>query len=193
MNQTETFPTGWGPNEFGEIESQIFVVEPDDAEGTTVRAWLLLLAGGSQPLVMLEAEDRSSRNRRALLPDLARGMVEVLAALSRLRTADPGHQHPGWCAQLENASEPHRSHELVASIPSDGEVARARLVHGERHLTRHPATFIEIDTIDQTLAWPPLTSAQHDALIGKLTLLLDLMHLGGLLPVDVRPERGLKE
>ncbi|GAB7047569.1 hypothetical protein [Catenuloplanes indicus] len=168
---------GFRVNEFGERESRIFVVRPEYIEGTAVRGWLMLAQGCTSPLVILESEDRDSRNRRALLPNLARGTVEILAALSRLRSAGrgliAGGDHPGWCAQQEREGEPHRSRELVASLPHSGSTVSARLIHGRHHTTNLPSTFIDLNDCDEVLAWPPITAGQHDALVDELSALLD--------------------
>lgn len=176
MEGSESLAGEYRINVFGERETDPFVVDPEDAEGTTVRGWLLVPTGSARPLVMLEAEDRDSRNRRALLPELARGMVDVLATLSRQHSAGhrpfAGHTHPGWCARQEGRGEPHRSRELTASVPrSDGTIS-ARLVHGRRHVTDLPSTFIDIGHCDETLAWPPIGFTQHEALIRALATLL---------------------
>lgn len=162
-------------NRFGERESRAFVVTPEDIEGATVRGWISATADFSCPLVILEVEDRHSRSRRALVPKLARGMVEILTSLSQLRVA--GHRsidgpgHPGWCAQQEWAGGPHRSGDLVADC-SDSTVS-ARLVHGQHHTTDLPTTFITLTECYQVLEWPPISAAQHDALIGELAALLE--------------------
>lgn len=180
MEEPRGIVSGFRVNVFGELESRAFVVEPEGIEGTTVRGWLMLATGTTHPLVVLEAEDRDSRNRRALLPDLARGMVEILTALSRLRSADPkpaaGCNHPGWCALQEATGEPHRSRELEASVRrSDGTVS-VRLVHGRHHGTSLPSTFVDLHDCDQSLGWPPLTPRQHDTLIYSMAALLNQQH-----------------
>jgi hypothetical protein len=180
MEEPRGIFSGFRVNMFGELESRAFVVEPEDIEGTTVRGWLMLATGTTHSLVILEAEDRDSRNRRALLPDLARGMGEILMTLSRLRSASPkptaSSNHPGWCSLQEATGEPHRSRELHASVPRSDGTASARLVHGRHHGASLPCTFIDLHDGDQSLGWPPITPRQHDALIFNLAALLDQQH-----------------
>jgi hypothetical protein len=163
-------------NADGELVTSGFVVEPAGIEGTTVRGWLMLPSGATTPLVMLETEDRDSRNRHALLPDLAHELAEILTMLTRMRNgalrSSADSAHPGWCEEEEGVDAPHRSRELTAGVPLNDDTVSARLALGRHHDTDQPSTFIEIKSCDRTFEWAPITQAQHDALRGQLTMIL---------------------